>query len=76
MIEKLNGFLEKENRPLEGFGIEAWIRYGDGSPDTWASTAKRWLELGASHLTFYTSGQGAGSVTEQIEAMRKFKEIF
>jgi hypothetical protein len=32
------------------------------------------MQLGATHLTFYTSGQGAGTVPQQIEAMTIFKE--
>jgi hypothetical protein len=75
MVEKLNKYLILEGREKEKFGIEAWIRYGDGNPDSWASTAEKWLTLGANHLTFYTSGQGAGSVSQQIKSMRKFKQI-
>jgi len=74
LIEKLHGFLAAAKRDPQTFGIEAWIRYGDGKPDTWAITAERWLKLGATHLTFYTSGQGAGTTHEQIKALRKFKE--
>ena len=74
MIEKLNAFLQAENRKRESFGIEAWIRYGDGDPDVWKVTAEKWMQLGATHLTFYTSGQGAGTVSQQIEAMKIFKE--
>ena len=57
------------------FGVEAWIRYADGNPDGWRATADKWLGLGATHLTFYTSGQGAGPLDKQIEAMRAFKEM-
>jgi len=74
MIEKLNSFLEEENRDRTKFGIEAWIRYGEGEPDVWRATAEKWKQLGATHLTFYTSGQGAGTVPEQIEAMKIFKD--
>ena len=63
-----------EYKLLKGFGIEAWIRYGDGDPDVWRATAEKWMQLGATHLTFYTSGQGAGTVPQQIEAMKIFKE--
>ena len=67
-------FLEEENRDRTKFGIEAWIRYGEGEPDVWRATAEKWKQLGATHLTFYTSGQGAGTVPEQIEAMKIFKD--
>ena len=75
LINKLHSFLKNESRCPDTFGIEAWIRYGDGDPDTWARTAERWLTLGATHLTFYTSGQGAGTVSRQIQAMKNYKKL-
>lgn len=73
MLEALRGYLEAEGRDPARFGIEAWIRFGDGDPDGWAKTAERWRALGATHLTLYTSGQGTGPLDKQIEAMRAFK---
>lgn len=74
MLDTLRGYLKEEGRDPATFGIEAWIRYGDGNPDDWRATADKWLALGATHLTFYTSGQGAGPLDKQIAAMRAFKE--
>ncbi|MBL6599563.1 MAG: LLM class F420-dependent oxidoreductase [Alphaproteobacteria bacterium] len=74
MLDALRGYLKEEGRDPATFGIEAWIRYGDGNPDDWRATADKWLALGATHLTFYTSGQGAGPLDKQIAAMRAFKE--
>ena len=71
----LINFFSDEGRDPKTFGIEAWIRFGDGNPEVWMSTAKKWLTLGADHLTFYTSGQGAGDTNQQIEEMRKFYEV-
>ncbi len=73
-LAELRGHVAAEGRDPAAFGIEAWIRYGDGNPDGWAETAARWRELGATHLTLYTSGQGAGPLDRQIEAMRRFAE--
>jgi probable F420-dependent oxidoreductase len=74
MLEALRGYLVDEGRDPATFGIEAWIRYGDGNPERWRETADKWLELGATHLTFYTSGQGVGALDKQIAAMEKFKQ--
>ena len=74
MLEALRGYLAEEGRDPADFGIEAWIRYGDGDPDGWRATADKWLSLGATHLTFYTSGQGTGPLDKQIAAMRAFKD--
>ena len=72
-LKKLKEYLTLEGRSTNQFGIEAWIRFGNGNPDNWIETAKLWDELGATHLTFYTSGQGAGSLKNQIIEMEKFK---
>ena len=42
--------------------------------DNWAETLEQWRRLGATHATFYTSGQGVGGLDEQIAAMRSFLE--
>jgi probable F420-dependent oxidoreductase len=75
MLKTLRGYLVEEERDPTDFGVEAWIRYADGNPDGWRATADKWLDLGATHLTFYTSGQGAGPLDKQIEAMHTFKEM-
>lgn len=71
-LERLRGYLQAEGRTPQAFGIEAWIRSSIGGPDAWRQAAERWQELGASHLTFYTSGQGVGDVSQQIGAMQQF----
>jgi probable F420-dependent oxidoreductase len=73
-LEALRGYLIEEGRDPATFGIEAWIRFGDGNPEGWRETADKWLELGATHLTFYTSGQGVGALDKQIEAMERFQK--
>ena len=75
MLEALRGYLRKEDRDPSTFGIEAWIRFADGDPDSWRRTSDKWCALGATHLTFYTSGQGAGTLDKQVEAMRVFKDV-
>jgi len=74
MLEKLRGYLADEGRDPARFGVEAWIRHSLGGPDDWRSAVDTWREAGASHATFYTSGQGVGGVDAQIAEMRKFVE--
>jgi len=73
-LERLHNYLRAEGRDPETFGIEAWVRSGIGGPDQWRTAAERWTALGATHVTFYTSGQGIGGVEHQIEAMRQFRD--
>ena len=64
--------LPEQGREPEDFGIEGWVQSGTGGPEDWAAIAEQWRGLGASHVTFYTSGQGVGSPSDQIDAMRAF----
>ena len=74
MLEKLKGYLADEGRDPSAFGVEAWIRHNLGGPDDWRKAVDTWRDAGASHATFYTSGQGVGGVDAQIAEMRKFVE--
>jgi probable F420-dependent oxidoreductase len=73
-LQRLRNYLRAEGRDSAAFGIEAWVRSGIGGPDQWRTAAARWAALGATHVTFYTSGQGMGGVEHQIEAMRQFRD--
>jgi probable F420-dependent oxidoreductase len=73
-LERLRNYLGEEGRDASAFGIEAWVRSGIGSPEQWRAAAERWAALGATHVTFYTSGQGIGAVAQQIEAMQQFRD--
>lgn len=59
-------------RDVGEFGLEGWIQSGVEGPDGWASLGEQWKALGATHLTFYTSGQGVGPLDKQVDAMRRF----
>ena len=73
-LARLHGYLHAEGRDPSTFGIEAWIRSSIGGPEQWREAAQRWHALGATHATFYTSGQGVGAVPQQIEAMQRFHD--
>ena len=73
-LDALRGYLRALRRDPAGFGLEAWVRSGAGTPDAWRGTVERWRALGATHATFYTSGQGVGPLDRQVEAMRRFSE--
>ncbi len=73
-LERLHGYLRDAGRDPGTFGIEAWIRSSIGEPDAWQDAAERWQALGATHVTFYTSGQGVGAVEQHIKAMQQFHD--
>jgi probable F420-dependent oxidoreductase len=71
-LEKLHGYLRDQGRDPADFGLEAWIRSSLGAESDWRAAVDTWRGLGASHATFYTSGQGIGPLDKQIAAMRTF----
>ena len=73
-MQRLHGYLREAGRDPETFGIEAWIRSSSGTPAEWREAAGRWQGLGATHVTFYTSGQGIGGVEQQIKALQQFRD--
>ena len=73
-LERLRAYLRDAGRDPGQFGIEAWVRSSIGDADAWRAAAERWASLGATHVTFYTSGQGIGGIEQQIEAMRQFRD--
>jgi len=74
MLETLRDYLAEEGRDPQTFGVEAWIRHNLGGPDEWRSAVDAWRNAGASHATFYTSGQDVGGLDAQIAAMQRFMD--
>lgn len=74
-LKQLRQYLRDEGRNPFQFGIEVWIPAGKGGPDEWRRLADTWAEHTITHVGFYASGQGLGSLDNQIEAMRAFIEV-
>ena len=71
-LERLHTYLQAEGREPSTFGLEGWVLSNIGGPDQWQTEAERWVNVGATHVTFYTSKLGIGGVEQQIEAMNQF----
>ena len=71
-LERLHTYLQAEGREPSAFGLEGWVISNIGGPDQWQTEAERWVSVGATHVTFYTSNLGIGAVEQQIEAMNQF----
>jgi probable F420-dependent oxidoreductase len=72
-IADLRRYLREAGRDAGAFGIECWIRSGATvAPGEWRRSFDKWRALGATHATFYSSGQGIGTPDKQIAAMRAF----
>ncbi|MFW5714487.1 MAG: LLM class F420-dependent oxidoreductase [Brevefilum sp.] len=71
-LEKLQTYLEEENRSMADIGMEPRLRYEKGNPEEWARLAEDWQHAGATHLTVITMGQGFKTAEEHIEAIEAY----
>ncbi len=71
-FETVHRALAEAGRPVEGFGFDARIAYGDGNPDRWQRTLDQWAELGVTHISLNTMGRGFSMPAEHLEAIAAF----
>lgn len=73
-LDKLQDFIEKEQRSLAEIGMEPRLRYEEGNSEEWLKIAHSWQSAGATHLTVITMGQGFSKPEEHIRAMQDYAE--
>jgi len=73
-LAALHGHLKAFGRDPAAFGLEAWLRTNEPDPQRWAAAADGWRRLGAQMVMLYPMYRMA-SFEEQIETLRRFKEI-
>jgi probable F420-dependent oxidoreductase len=56
------------------FGIEGWLRMHEADPQAWGAAADGWRRLGADFAMLYPMWR-AHDLDEQIETLRKFREV-
>ncbi len=61
-------------RDPEAFGIEGWLRMYEADPDQWSAGVEGWRRLGADIVMLYPMYR-TPDLDEQIETLRKFKEV-
>lgn len=74
-MDKLDQYLAEAGRSRQGFGIEARIGFGDGSPARIEEAVASWQEVGADYVDVNTMRLGFTHPTEHIEALRQFASI-
>jgi probable F420-dependent oxidoreductase len=74
LVEHLHLYAQEAGRDPAATGIEATVNAREGQPDEWVRQTEGWRDLGATHITFTTTGLGFKSVSEHIEAIRRYKE--
>ena len=74
-LERLREWLREAGRDPDAFGIEQRIAAGTGAPDEWRTSAEEWRALGATHLSFTTSGGGLASPDAHLERLREARAV-
>jgi probable F420-dependent oxidoreductase len=73
-LAALDGHLKACGRSRTGFGLEAWLRMYEPDPQRWAAAADGWRRLGADMAMLYPMYR-MESLDQQIETLRRFKEV-
>jgi probable F420-dependent oxidoreductase len=74
LITRMQRYLEEAGRSTSSLGIQGGIRVS-GNPSDWLGSAKRWGEVGATHLGL-TVGQGSGlSVMKELDRAIEVKRV-
>jgi len=73
-MERVFGYLDRFGRDRAGFGIDATVYLQGNDPDRWLRDAERWQQLGATHVSVQTIGQGYTGWQQHLDAIRRFKE--
>ncbi|HEU5014291.1 MAG TPA: LLM class F420-dependent oxidoreductase [Roseiflexaceae bacterium] len=74
MIDLLRTHVEAAGRSMNEIGIEARLSISQTPEDGWKRFAEDWRNLGATHLTINTMGNGFTSVQQHLDALRRAKE--
>ena len=73
-LAMLREHLTAFGRDPEDFGIEGWLRMYEADPDQWTAGVEGWRRLGADIVMLYPMYR-TPDLDDQIETLRKFKEI-
>ncbi len=71
-LESLYSALNEFQRPIEQFGLEVRIGYGNGEQELWSRQVAEWKARGATHLSFNTMDAGLDTPAKHMRAIRDF----
>lgn len=66
--------LARSGRSRAGFGLEARIQYGQGSPAEWEQVISGWKAYHVTHLSLNTMGVGLSGPSAHIQAVTRFAQ--
>jgi probable F420-dependent oxidoreductase len=72
-LEQMRAWREASGKSWHGFGIEARINAGRGTPDDWRESAEEWRRLGATHLEVNTMGGELSTTDDHVRRLGEAK---
>lgn len=73
-IERMRGYARDAGRDPASIGLEPQLNVARVAEHEWASYARAWQELGATHLCVNTMGAGFTSLDQHVAALGRVKE--
>jgi probable F420-dependent oxidoreductase len=74
-IAKMRVWREAAGKSWDGFGVEARLNAGTGTPDEWRKTVEQWRGLGATHISVNTMGGGLEGPDAHVARLREALEV-
>jgi probable F420-dependent oxidoreductase len=75
VIDQVNVYAREAGRDPASVGVEGRISVAGTGPEEWATEARAWEQMGATHVSVRTGDAGLKSPDEHIEKIRQFKEV-
>ena len=73
-IEAIHASLTEQGKDPASFGIQSQAQIRGGNPELWATHARAWRDLGATHLAVATMNADLSGPQDHIDAIRQYKE--
>ena len=73
-VAQLRSYVQEEGRDPASLSIEATVNARDGKLDEWIRQTEEWRALGATYVSINTMSAGFTSLSEHINAVRRYKE--
>ncbi len=71
-LDVIRRLREEAGASMADFGVQAQAQYQGGNPERWLSHAKKWRELGATHLAIATHNAGPTDVDGHLARVEEY----
>jgi len=67
-LKTIRAHREKAGKSWAGFGVQAQAQFRGGDPERWHNHAKKWRDIGATHLAVASQNAGLVGVDAHLRA--------